>query len=112
MLRCGMIPRVVLSAESCYAESYAMSQRLAVAHRGGQLAHPTWAAHTTTTCREFFVDGSGRCEGSRQIDQGLSQGSEALHISYMSASKRQKHPDLEAKKLADRVLTNAQAIAA
>jgi len=83
MLRCGMIPRVMLSAESCYAESCAMSQQLAVAHRGGQLAYPTWAAHTTTTCRAFFVDGAGRCEGSRQRDQGLSPGCEALHISYM-----------------------------
>jgi len=31
----------------------------------------------------IFVDGAGRCEGSRQRDQGQSPGSEALHISYM-----------------------------
>jgi hypothetical protein len=35
-----------------------MSQPLTVAHRTGQLAYPTWAAHTTN-CLDLLVDGAG-----------------------------------------------------
>ena len=47
-----------------------MSQPLTVAHRSGQLAYPTLAAHTTN-CLDLLVDGAGRCEGSGQADQGM-----------------------------------------
>jgi hypothetical protein len=47
-----------------------MSQPLTVAHRSGQLAYPTWAAHTTN-CLDPLADGAGRCEGSGQADQGM-----------------------------------------
>jgi len=47
-----------------------MSQPLTVAHRSGQLAYPTWAAHTTHW-PDLLVDGACRCEGSGQADQAL-----------------------------------------
>jgi hypothetical protein len=57
-------------AELCYAEACLMSQPPTVTHRGGRLAYPTWAAHTTT-CPALLAHGAGRCEGSGQADQGL-----------------------------------------
>ena len=47
-----------------------MSQPLTVVHRSGQLAYPTWAAHTTHW-PDLLVDGACRCEGSGQADQAL-----------------------------------------
>ena len=47
-----------------------MSQPLTVAHRSGQLAYPTWAAHTTH-CPDLLVDEACRCEGSGQAGQGM-----------------------------------------
>ena len=47
-----------------------MSQPLTVAHRSGQLAYPTWAAHTTN-CPGLLVNGASRCERSGQADQAL-----------------------------------------
>jgi hypothetical protein len=73
-------------AESCYtesryAESCAMSQAPPVTHRGGQLAYPTWAAHTTI-CPDLLVDGASCCEGSGQADQAF--GGVMLNIPHVS----------------------------
>lgn len=66
-----------------------MSQPLTVAHRGGQLAYPTWTAHTTN-CRASLVDGAGRCEDARQAGQGLS--GLTLHIQHVSIRSPVAHP--------------------
>jgi hypothetical protein len=66
-----------------------MSQPLTVAHRGGQLAYPTWTAHTTN-CLESFVDGAGRCEDSRQAGQGLC--GLTLNIQHVSVGPPVAHP--------------------
>jgi len=89
-------------AESCYVESCAMSQPLTVTHRGGQLAYPTWAAHTHTTCRELLVDGACRYEGSRQADQGLR--GLMLYISYVGIGAPKAPQQSGDKELAERVL--------
>jgi hypothetical protein len=66
--------------ESCHAESCVMSQPLTVAHRSGQLAYPTWAAHTTN-CLDLLVDGARRCEGSGQANQAL--GGVMLYVPHV-----------------------------
>jgi hypothetical protein len=60
-----------------------MSQPLTVAHRSGQLAYPTWAAHTTH-CPDLLVDGSCRCEGSGQAGQGMR--GPLLYLQYGGAT--------------------------
>jgi hypothetical protein len=77
-----------------------MSQPLTVAHRGGQLAYPTWTAHTTN-CLESFVDGAGRCEDSRQAGQGFCLRTDApqSHVSM----KTLKAPQYGGKGLPYRV---------
>jgi hypothetical protein len=52
------------NADACYAEACAMSQPLTVFHRGGQLAYPSWAAHTTTS-RDHPWHGAARVSGRR-----------------------------------------------
>ena len=60
-----------------------MSQPLTVTHRSGQLAYPTWAAHTTN-CLDLLADGACRCEGSGQTDQGMR--GPLLYIQYGRAT--------------------------
>jgi len=64
-----------------------MSQPLTVAHRSGQLAYPTWAAHTTH-CPDLLVDGACRCEGSGQAGQGIRGRLHYIHYCCATAHLR------------------------
>jgi hypothetical protein len=55
--------------------------------RSGQLAYPTWAAHTTN-CLDLLADGAGRCEGSGQADQGMRGPLHYIHYCCATAHLR------------------------